>query len=351
MSRALRLRTGLEIELLAPVGASRRTLADELAGRCGGFVRPVWHRDSEPSLVPGLGQFRHLTQGFAVHRSTGALLCTLVDDVTLTADLDPRAAPLPGWHRLLTDDVRLLHLLAQHSRPDEPLEVVLDAVARLWGVPVERHGAVRRLTVAGRTVALAAPQGGQRERPCEVVTPPLPAADEAVLEELLAPARALGFTVPAEAAVHVHVDGGPFRTAEALANVVRLFGCWREPLRDVVGTNPHCRRLAPLPPGLVAAAAGTPTTRTLREAAHQGGLTKFFDVNLTALLTDAPARDTLEVRVLPGALTGTDVLTGAALVEGLLLRCLDPAPLPQPPDDPSAARDTLRELAVQPAPG
>ena len=345
MTTELRSRTGFEVELLAPAGSSRRALADVLADGCGGSVRPVWHRDSEPSLVPGLGHFLHLTQGFEVLRPTGELLCALVDDVTLVADLDPRAAPAPGWHRLLTDDVRLLHLLARHSDPSGPLDEALEGAAVLFGVAAQRHGPAHRLTVAGRSVALAVPQGGGRERGCEVVTPPLDRDHFAALEELLAPARALGCTVPVEAAVHLHLDGAPFRAPHALANVVRLFGCWRAPLRELLGTNPRCTRLAPLPAELVRAADGAPTTAGLRQAASSGGLTKFFDVNLTQLLTDDPVRDTLEVRVLPGALHAADVLAGAALVEGLLLRCLDPAPLPQPPDDPAAARDALRALA------
>ncbi len=346
MTRALRCRTGFEVELLAPPGSSRRALADVLADRCGGRVRPVWHRDSEPSLVPGLGHFLHLTQGFEVLRPTGELLCTLVDDVTLVADLDPRAAPVPGWHRLLTDDVRLLHLLARHSDPGGPLDGALDRAAALFGVAAQRHGPAHRLTVAGRSVALAVPQGAERERACELVTPPLTRDHAAALEELLAPARALGCTVPAEAAVHLHLDGAPFRAPHALANVVRLFGCWREPLREVLGTNPRCTRLAPLPAELVRAVEGVPTTAELRDAARRGGLTKFFDVNLTQLLVDDPVRNTLEVRVLPGALHAADVLAGAALVEGLLVRCLDPAPLPQPPADPAAARRALHDLAA-----
>jgi hypothetical protein len=43
----------------------------------------------EPSLVPGLGRFLHLTQGFEVRRGDGELLCTLVDDVTLLAASTP----------------------------------------------------------------------------------------------------------------------------------------------------------------------------------------------------------------------------------------------------------------------
>ncbi|WP_344932846.1 amidoligase family protein [Actinoplanes nipponensis] len=231
---------------MAPPGRSRRTLARDLAGRCGGRVHPVWHHDSEPSLVPGLGRFLHLTQGFEVRRPGGALLCSLVDDVTLLAGLDPRAPAPPGWFRILGDDPRLLSLLAAHSDPGGTLGAALDAPAQLWGRRVERHGDVYRLDdVSGATIALAAPQGGERERPCEIVTPPLSSDHGAALEELLGPARELGFTVPREAAVHLHIDGAPFREPHALANVVRLFAHWREPLRLLLGTNPACRRLAP----------------------------------------------------------------------------------------------------------
>src|ERR1700759_2167491 len=117
---------------MAPVGSSRRVLAHELAALRGGRVRPVWHHDSEPSLVPGLGRFRTLTQGFQVYRASGAPLCTLVDDVTLVAGLDPRAPAPPGWWRILTDDARLLSLLAAHSDPGGDLDTALDATAALW---------------------------------------------------------------------------------------------------------------------------------------------------------------------------------------------------------------------------
>ncbi|BFU44798.1 amidoligase family protein [Krasilnikovia sp. MM14-A1004] len=347
MTVRLHRRTGFEIELMAPPGRSRRTLARELARRYGGSVRPVWHHDSEPSLVPGLGRFLHLTRGFEVRDGDGAPLCTLVDDVTLLADLDPRAAPRPGWYRILSDDPRLTRLIAAHSDPGGTLDTALDATARLWDSAVQRHGDVYRLDdPAGVTIALAAPLGGERERPCEIVTPPLTGDHHAALERLLGPARELGFTVPREAAVHLHVDGGPFRSAPALANLVRLFAYWREPLRTLLGTNPACRRLAPLPPALVAAADGTPTYEDLRRAAADGGLTKFFDVNLTQLLTETPVRDTVEVRILPGAIDASAVLDRAGVVELLLDRCLDPEPFPNAPADPAAAVSALMEHAA-----
>ncbi|BCJ56186.1 hypothetical protein Asp14428_76610 [Actinoplanes sp. NBRC 14428] len=246
MTAPLHRRTGFEIELMAPPGLSRQSLARDLAGRHGGRVHPVWHHDSEPSLVPGLGRFLHLTQGFEVRRADGSPLCTLVDDVTLLAGLEPRTPPPPGWFRVLTDDSRLLRLLARHSDPGGTIGAALDATAQLWGTRVERHGAIHHLAdAAGATIAMAAPQGGERERPCEIVTPPLSTGHAEALEELLAPARELGFTVPHEAAVHLHLDGAPFRQPHALANVVRLFASWREALRVVLQTNPACRRLAP----------------------------------------------------------------------------------------------------------
>ena len=346
MTALLHRRTGFEIELMAPPGISRHTLALELAARSGGRVRPVWHHDSEPSLVPGLGRFLHLTQGFEVRRGDGDLLCTLVDDVTLIAGLDRRAAAPPGWFRILSDDSRLLHLLAGHSDPGGTLPVALDDAAQLWGSEVQQHGDVYRLDdAAGATIALAAPQGGERERACEIVTPPLTRDHRAALDELLAPARDLGFTVPSEAAVHLHLDGAPFRQPHALANVVRLFGHWREALRTVLQTNPACRRLAPLPDPLVAAAGGVPSYDELRTAAADGGLTKFFDVNLTQLLTDTPVRDTIEIRILPGAIDTDDIVNRAALMELLLDRCVEREPVPVAPADRDAAVSELLHIA------
>ena len=342
----------MEVELLAPRGSSRRHLADELARRCGGSVRPVFHTDSEASAAPGVERFWHLTPGFEVLDAAGAPLCRLVDDTTIVRDLDAAAPAVPGWYRVLSDDARLLRLVAAHADPAAGIAAVLEPAAALFGARVAAVGGAFRLDdAAGASVALAAPLPGERERPCEVVTPPLERDHLAALEALLAPARALGFTVPAEAAVHLHLDAAPFRDVAAFRAVVRLFGPWGAGLRHLLGTNPACRRLGPLPPGLVELAERDwPSWEDLRAAAAGTGVSKYRDVNLTGVLGVRPGPPTLEVRVLPGVLHGREVVQRAALVEALLERFHRGGPLPPVPADPVAAAAALRALAG-PAPG
>ncbi|MCC2336402.1 amidoligase family protein, partial [Cellulomonas wangsupingiae] len=266
-------------------------------------------------------------------------------------------APPRGWYRLLSDDARLLRLVERLVDATAPLPTVLDPVADLFGVRADVFPAAARVNdPTGATIAVALPLPPGRERPCEVVTPPLTQDHARVLERLLAPARELGFTVPQEAAVHLHVDAAPYRRPTAFANLVRLFTHWREPLWAALGTNPACRRLAPLPDALVALVAepwpqGDDAWSGLAEAARATGLTKYADVNLVQLVATRPVRDTVEVRILPGEIDGRSIVRRAALVERLLLRCLDPAPLPRPGSDaardPRAALEDLAAVAVR----
>ena len=360
------MRAGFEVELLAPPGSDREVLASTVAQGCGGVVRRAFHTDSEPSPVPGVGVFRHLSPAFDVADADGRPVARFVDDITIEAGLVPAPGGTArrghrGWYRVLCDDARLLRLVERYADPDAPLESVLDPVATLFGVRAEVFPLAARVNDAtGATIALAMPLAPGRERPCEVVTPPLGTGHRAALEALLAPARELGFTVPREAAVHIHVDGAPFRCPAAFANVVRLFAHWREPLWAALGTNPACRRLAPLPTGLVdlverdwsdGDADGDAAWSRLREAARGEGVTKYADVNLLQLVAQRPVRDTVEVRILPGDIDGAAIVRRAALVERLLLRCLEPEPVPRPgaaaAHDPVAALDDLAAVVAR----
>lgn len=350
----LTLRTGFEVELLAPSGSDRQVLADELAARHDGRVRRSFHTDSEPSAVPGIGVFRHLSPAFDVVDGAGAPVARLADDITIVSDL-AGTTTRPGhrgWYRVLCDEPRLLRLIERHALAASSLPDVLTPVAELFGSQVELLGGAARVNDAtGATIAVAMLLPAGRERPCEVITPPISSDHHRVLDELLTPARELGFTVPVEAAVHLHLDGAPFRSTAAFANLVRLFGHWREPLWEVLATNHACRRLAPLPAELFELVERDDQSwDELCSAARGIGLTKYADVNLTSLVSANPARDTVEVRILPGALEAAEILSDAALVERLLLRCLDPRPLPRPDaeaaHDPEAALRALTTVGV-----
>ena len=196
-------------------------------------------------------------------------------------------------------------------------------MASLWGVTAERVGEVWRVESGGATIALAAPAGGERERPCEIVTPPIALITVDAWRSCSVPLATWDSPCRRRPPCTCISTASRFRRAAALANVVRLFGWYREPLRELLGHQRACRRLAPLPPQLLAAVDGTPTMAELRQAATSGGLSKFFDVNLTQLLRDDPLRDTLEVRILPGSLDAAEVVERAAVVEAMLERCCD----------------------------
>lgn len=166
--------------------------------------------------------------------------------------------------------------------------------------------------------------------PSVLVTPPLASDHLAGLEAVLSPARELGFTVADEGAVHLHVDADPFRATHALANLVRLFGCWREPLHALLGTPPAQPGTGPLPSGLLdLVERPNDGWAGLLAAAAGIALPSDSDVDLSAVLRDPPAPGTIEVRLVPGTLDPSDVLRRAALLDGLLTRCLDPRPFPQ----------------------
>lgn len=318
--------------MLAPRGSSRQILAAELAIRHGGHVRAVWHIDSEPSLVPGMGHFLHLTPGFEVRDEHDTPLCTLVDDITIADDLDSDAPPMASWFRLLSDEPRLLRLAAELADPAGGLMSAGARVAAVFGTVAEQIGPMVRVDDrSGATIVIGAPVRGERERPCEIVTPPLGADHAVALDALLSAARDRGFTVPVEAAVHLHVDAAPFRTVPAFSNLVRLFGHWRASLWHALGTNPRCRRLNALPTAILDLVERRwEAWEPLRAAASEVGLTKFFDVNLTKVLSLRPDRHTLEVRILPGSIDAASTAAQAALVEALLLRCQQDIPVPRP---------------------
>jgi hypothetical protein len=323
---------GVEIELLTPRGASRRDYAEAVAG-ASGAVTPELHLDTEPSLAPGVPVFHNLTPAFQAHDAAGRRLVRVADDLTLQDDLDKRAPPRPGWYRILSDDPRILRLIQRHVDPAAPLDRVLEPARAMFDGAVETgEREIRRLSDAwGASIAMAAPLPGERERPCEVITPPLGEDADARLGELLAVARALGCTAPQEGAVHLHVDGRPFQDAAVLARLAALLDGRHAPLRALLGTNPRCRRLGPWSDA-VRSTLADPAFAHLswpqaRARLLRAEVSKYVDLNLRNLVVAHPDKTTLEWRVLPVHLHAGPILRAAELLGGVLQRALDPTPV------------------------
>lgn len=319
---------GFELELMAPRGSSRAALAARVADESGGRVRRFFHPQSEPSKAPGLPIFENLTLGYEAVDAAGRPLARFVDDLTLQDGLDRRAPPRAGWYRIVSDDPRLLRLIVRHCDAAAAIETVLDPVASLFGVRVKpaAGGMVRVEDEAGASVAIAAPLPGERERPCEIVTPPFEEGHAARLGALLDAAAAAGFTVPAESATHLHFDAGALRSARAVANLVTVLTRHGEALKAHFRSNPRCVRLGPWPAALPALVR----TRTFREmpwpaaraALAQLPLTKYCDFNLVNLVTENPVKHTFEVRILPGGLAVAPIIAAASFFAALLRWCV-----------------------------
>jgi hypothetical protein len=223
----------------------------------------------------------------------------------------------------------LLRLVERHCDPNAVGGATLEPLGALFGTEPQPHtsGMVRVVDERGRSVAIDAPLPGERERPCEIVTAPIEGNHAAVLDGLLGDARALGFTVPAEGAAHVHFDGEPLCSARAVAALVEVFGRHGESLKRLAGVNPHCVRLGAWPEALATltrsdafAAMDWPAAKA---AMGDVGLSKYCDFNLVNLLTGRAEKHTVEVRVLPASLEVNPLMAAAALFEGVLGWCRD----------------------------
>jgi hypothetical protein len=317
-------RLGVEVELLAPPGRSRRDLAEELARRSQGTVQRFFHPQSEPSRVKGIEIFENLTLGFKIFDGSGQEIAKCVDDLTLQRDLQRRAASKKGWYRIVSDDPRLLRLVMLHGDPERDLPEAIEPIAKLFRTPLNRgpKGMFRVADSVGAPICIAAPLPGERERPCEIITPPLDDNHEERLEGLLSPARELGFTIPAEGAVHLHFDAEPLCSATTFSNLVTTLDGRREELRAKLGTNPRCRRLGPWPPELLELVSTTEFRSLPWEEARTRVAalkpTKYRDFNIRNMALGLKSKHTFEVRILPVWTRAEPILRAAMVFERIL---------------------------------
>ena len=348
----LNWKIGVEVELMAPKGLSRRDLADAIAQELGGTVRPFFHPQSEPSKVPGTPLFQNLTLGFEVIDPQGNMIAQCVDDLTLQNDFDKTHPPQPGWYRIVSDDPRLLRLVAQQANPAAPLSEILIPVAQLFGTEPEisNDGMVRMVDNTGASIAIAAPLPGERERPCELITPPIDADHFERLESLLAIARSLGFTAPKEGATHIHFDASPLHSATVLANLMRLLWVHGGTLQKMVGTNQHCRRLGTWSHELYELVQKPEFLNLSWQEAkiHLGQLEiiKYCDFNLKNMIHSTPVKDTFEVRIFPVWLHGQPIIEAAGLFEASLRWAIDSGKNVQTKSVPLEMQTLLNDLPM-----
>lgn len=330
-----RWKIGVEIETMAPRGASREDLARKIAEAACGRVRRFFHAQSEPSLVPGQPIFENLTLGFRAEDAQRRPIATFVDDLTLQDDCDRLAPARPGWYRIVGDDARWLRLCARHSDAQADLPDAIDRFAAVIGVRPQLgpDGMWRIADAAGASIVIAAPLPGERDRPCEIVTVPIERDHEAALEAVLRPARELGFFPAAEGAVHLHFDAQPLRSARTLARLIRLWDAVGAELRELVGTNPRCRRLGPASPAILALAAD-PTFEGLawedaRARLIEAAPSKYVDLNLRNLALETPGKHTVEVRILPVSMHAGPIVAAMRLFTAVFERAIGVEPVPE----------------------
>lgn len=349
-------RIGVEIELLAPRGKSRLDLAEAIRHRYQGSIQRFFHPQSEPSKVPGAQIFHNLTLGYTVLDANQVRVAQCVDDLTLQADLHRQAKPKPGWYRIVSDDERLLRLIVQQANPALPLEQVMQPIAELFGtVPDQGPGGMIRVNDRwGASVAIAVPLPGERERPCELITPPLDMHQGEQLEELLSLARQLKFQAPLEGATHIHFDATALQSAQAIANLVNLLSTYGDTLKQLMGTNRHCRRLGQWPAQLLntvnAVGFRDRSWAEVQTELKALPLTKYCDFNLVNWIHGIPDKNTIEVRILPVWLDSEPIMAAAALFAAILECAAAPGMIPQAPSQKYSRQTVKSLLAMLPLP-
>ena len=323
-------KVGVEIELLAPRGRSRKDLAVAIAADSDGQAHQIFYAQSEYSRLDEAPVFENLTLGFDARARDGTLLARCVDDLTLVKDLDRDRGPQPNWYRILSDDKRFLNLIQECCDPAESLQNVLTPLARLFNVDPEAPSDGEYVKISdkhGESVAMCVPLPGERHRPCELITPPLTTDRDKVLQRFLALASELNFTVPVEAATHIHFDGATLQSAQCFANVIAVFGKYRTSLRTLVGTNMDCTRLGDWPKKVYRTGTSADFAKLQwTEAAdqlRQTGPSKFCDFNFINLLGTDPDKQTFEVRILPGTMDAALISKSIRLFEAMLLACVN----------------------------
>ena len=147
--------------------------------------------------------------------------------------------------------------LPSTAKPGDGQRRVLKPLATLFGgiVQANEKDMYKVTDRLERSVAIAATLPGERERVCELITPPIVEHHQPILTHLLGCANDLGFGVPKEAAVHLHFDAKDMKNARVFCRMVDVFSRHGNSLKKLVKSNPNCRRMEKFHQNLLSNAA------------------------------------------------------------------------------------------------
>jgi len=319
-------RVGIELEWLAPKGLSRQAYAQYLASQHHAKVQHFWHPQVEPSKVPGKPLFHNLTPGFSVQDKKGTTIAHTVGDLTIQKQLHRQQPPAPGWYRILSDDIRLIHLMSRHAKTIGSPFDIMQPVADLFGTtPKDYDGIVRVEDIQGSSIALCAPMPGERERVCEVVSGIFEAPYIDTINQLIEPAKTLDFSIPIESATHIHFCAAQLQNPRTLRNLIHLLHTYRFVLRDILHTNTNCVRLGAWPADLFACIAApdfaTLSWKMAQQRLKELPMSKFCDFNIKNLIFGFAHKNTFELRILPGLMNPNPICDAIRLFTNIFTYC------------------------------
>ena len=320
----LQSRIGFEIELIAPKGKSRLDLADAIRKSYNGTVKRVFHPQAEPIHIPNNPIFESLTLGFEIYSSSNELIARCLDDLTLQTDLDKSEGPKDNWYRIVSDDSRLLQLVACQVDAELPICDVLVKIAELYRTSVQSdHSGMKRVVdLSNQTIAIAAPLPGERERACELVTAPIKNDHQDKLKSLLDISKSLNFAIASEGATHLHFEAFEFHSAHIIRNIVNIFGSYDQLLMALFNTNSKCVRLGKWHQSIFEIVEQpwflTLSWQQVKDEFKRLPLTKYCNYNLINIIYEIPEKPTFEVRILPPTLNPFEITCAASVVETLL---------------------------------
>lgn len=276
----LHLTTGLELELLLPVGKSRIDLLAYLASWSGWTLQPFDFASKLPVPRPVAAM------NGAEHRDPVGSILAQMQDVA-----DHHQARL----QCISDDGRYFFL------------------AHPAGHLLDDKGAIRLSVVHDNTIA-----GGLRV--AELITAPMAQDSDLDLARLIETVgQFLGITVPARSALHVHVDGAAFCAPAPLLRLVQLYNRFAPLLRRWLRSPDNLLQARPLPPVVESTLRNfeqrswAATQHALRPLIADRG----YGLNLYNLLHPHPDKLTVEVKIAGGSLDPAWIVAARRLVLNL----------------------------------